>query len=94
MIDIPKALRLIRALHGWDQSELARRAQIHPTAISRMEKGIRKPNIDSVDRIARAAGLPFEILAALARKSDDPKFNEAAEKRFMDWVTTYEPKQQ
>lgn len=90
MIDMPKALKLIRAVHGWDQQAMATAANIHSTAISRMESGKRKPNIKSIEKIARAAGIPFELLASFATTIEDPKIADERNQRFLKWIETHE----
>lgn len=47
-----RRLRKLRAEHGLSQDDLADRTGIHPTAISRMERGLREPRVSTVLRLA------------------------------------------
>ena len=91
MIDMPKALRLIRASLGLNQTDIAQAAGIHPTAFSRMERGDRFPSIDSTDRIAKAVEIPFELLASFAANIDDPVVREDRDQRFFKWLQKDHP---
>ena len=46
----------IRMEHGLTQEALARRIGTTKSAISRLESGRHKPNVDTLDRVARAFG--------------------------------------
>lgn len=46
----------LRARHGLTQEELARRVGTTKSAISRLESGRHKPNVDTLNRVARAFG--------------------------------------
>lgn len=52
---------LLRALHGWTQSELARRAGIHPSALSKHELGEVPLSREQLDQLAAAAGVPLSF---------------------------------
>ena len=52
------AIAWLRALRGWDQTELAAAAGMLASAISRYERGKRSPTRKTLDRLAAAAGLP------------------------------------
>jgi transcriptional regulator with XRE-family HTH domain len=46
-------LRKLRGQHGLSQDGLARRTDIHPTAIARMERGAREPRLRTILRLAQ-----------------------------------------
>jgi transcriptional regulator with XRE-family HTH domain len=59
-------LRDLRAEHGVSQDVLARRTDIHPTAIGRFERGDREPRLSSILRLARGLGVePGELVNGL-----------------------------
>jgi transcriptional regulator with XRE-family HTH domain len=59
-------LRDLRAEHGVSQDVLARRTDIHPTAIGRFERGDREPRLTSILRLARGLGVePGELVNGL-----------------------------
>lgn len=58
-----RRLRELRAEHGVSQDILARRTDIHPTAIGRFERGAREPRLTSILRLARGLGVsPGELV--------------------------------
>jgi transcriptional regulator with XRE-family HTH domain len=46
-------LRELRAERGVSQDDLARRTDVHPTAIGRLERGSREPRLTTILRLAR-----------------------------------------
>ena len=48
------AVRDQRLLSGMSQETLAELAQLHPTYVSMIERGVRNPTLDVADRIANA----------------------------------------
>ena len=55
----------LRVYHGWTQLELAERAGTGKTRISTWENGKQKPRPDSVQKLARAFGVPAASLYGL-----------------------------
>lgn len=53
-----KRLRELRAERNVSQDDLARRTDVHPTAIGRLERGSREPRLSTILRLAR--GLDVE----------------------------------
>jgi transcriptional regulator with XRE-family HTH domain len=78
---IMRSAELVRALRGEGlaQEELARRAGIARETLSRWESGSQHPSLESLDRVAVAAGMGLEVrlvpaepkLVALAREQLD-----------------------
>ena len=53
----------MRTRRGLSQEALAERCRLHPTEISRLERGVRDPRLATMVRIARALGVaPAELL--------------------------------
>jgi len=63
-------LRELRHATGMTQSELARRAELTETYISRLERGGAAPGIDLVDRLAKALGAATTDLIPLSAPTD------------------------
>ena len=61
---IGKAIKAIRTAQGLSQEELAARADLHPTYISDVERGVRNPSWDVVARLAEGMGVPAAVIAA------------------------------
>jgi transcriptional regulator with XRE-family HTH domain len=55
-------LRRLRTAAGLTQMELADRAGINFTAVSRLERGDRDPRLSTVARVARALGVSVAAL--------------------------------
>jgi transcriptional regulator with XRE-family HTH domain len=61
-----RRLREVRAAHGLSQDDLARETGVHPTAISRFERGLREPRLKSLLLLARGLGVkPRELVEEL-----------------------------
>jgi transcriptional regulator with XRE-family HTH domain len=60
------AIRKFRYEAGLTQSALARRVKVHPSQISRLEKGRDNPQWATVRRVAVGLGVTLPELAALA----------------------------
>src|SRR5258708_1016000 len=58
-------LRAVREAHGLSLRETARRAQIDPAHLSRVERGERQLSVDSLGRLAEVLNLP-ELARLLA----------------------------
>ncbi len=67
-VALGRAIRLRREETGLTQEALADSADLDPTSIRGLERGIANPTWDVVDRIARALGL---ALHELARRADE-----------------------
>lgn len=55
-------LRSLRTAAGLSQQELGDRASLHMTEISRLERGLRDPRLQTITRLATALGLPAGAL--------------------------------
>jgi transcriptional regulator with XRE-family HTH domain len=56
-------LRARRLAAGLSQEQLSRLTDLHPTEISRLERGVREPRLSTIVRVARALGVsPSELL--------------------------------
>jgi transcriptional regulator with XRE-family HTH domain len=64
-----RLLRAARERHGLDQAELARRAGTEQPAISRIERDVVSPSIETLNRLFEVMG---EALAVTSVKLTDP----------------------
>jgi transcriptional regulator with XRE-family HTH domain len=55
-------VRAARRASGLTQEDIAGRSGIHPTEVSRIERGLRDPRISTVLRLAAALGVPVSAL--------------------------------
>ena len=56
-------LRARRLAAGLSQEQLSRLTDLHPTEISRLERGVREPRLSTIVRVAWALGVsPSELL--------------------------------
>jgi len=64
--DLPKRLgnriRQLRNRAGITQAQLAERVDISPEFMSRLERGLKAPSLDSADKIAHALGITLSEL--------------------------------
>ncbi|MBL0920726.1 MAG: helix-turn-helix transcriptional regulator [Phycisphaerales bacterium] len=60
--DFSANLRAERARAGLTQAELAERAGLNPASIGSYERGVTKPQIDTLCRIASALGVEPSLL--------------------------------
>ena len=57
------AIRAIRQGQGMLQAELARRSQISPSHMNKIESGKEKPKIETAVRVAQALGVHIDAIA-------------------------------
>lgn len=64
-------LRELRTERGISQDELAREADVHSTAVGRLERGAREPRLTTILRVARGLNVrPGELLDELERQGE------------------------
>jgi transcriptional regulator with XRE-family HTH domain len=67
-------LRRVRRQKGLSQSALGFRSELHPTAISLLERGGRMPRVDTVIKLAAALGVgPCELLHGMTWVPREPR---------------------
>jgi transcriptional regulator with XRE-family HTH domain len=59
-------LRRLRKERCWSQEMLAHFAGLHPTEVSRLERGLREPRLRTVMQVASAVRVPVQDLIAPA----------------------------
>jgi transcriptional regulator with XRE-family HTH domain len=61
-MDLAANLRRLRKEHRWSQETLADLAGLHPTEVSRLERGLREPRLRTVVQVAEALSVPVQEL--------------------------------
>jgi transcriptional regulator with XRE-family HTH domain len=72
-MDYGRAIRILRAIAGLQQRELATIAGVDASLISMIEKGKRKPTLASLEQIAGAFKVPQHLFTLLAAEPKDLK---------------------
>lgn len=67
-------MTLVRRTRGWKQRELARRAQIDPGRLSKLERGVVRVSIDELIRLSLALGAGLDDLVFGASPSLEGKW--------------------
>lgn len=60
---IGKAVKAVRTAQGLTQEDLAAKADLHPTYISDVERGVRNPSWDVIARLAEGMNVPAGTIA-------------------------------
>ena len=74
-------LKSARKLRDWNQSELAAKANMQPSAIAHLETGSRKPSFDTLRRLSNALDVTTDYLVG---RSDNPSHAEAGDPLYRD----------
>jgi transcriptional regulator with XRE-family HTH domain len=61
---IGKAVKAVRNTQGLTQEDLAAKADLHPTYISDVERGVRNPSWDVIARLAEGMDVPTTAIAS------------------------------
>lgn len=79
MLDIGISIREQRIRKGIKQKDLAVRCELSATHLSQIEKGIKKPSLDTLERICNTLEIPLPVLSFLSMTPEtvDPKKREA-----------------
>jgi transcriptional regulator with XRE-family HTH domain len=67
------AIKTQRTSLGISQEELAHRADLHRTYVSDLERGVRNPSVDSIDKLARALEVSVSSLFEKASNGNGAK---------------------
>jgi transcriptional regulator with XRE-family HTH domain len=66
-------LRRLRKERCWSQEMLAHFAGLHPTEVSRLERGLREPRLRTVMQVAAALKVPVQDLIAPPEVVPEPE---------------------
>ena len=90
-----KAIRLIRAYHDLNLSEVADRVGLSKSYISEMERGHKKVSIDVLEKYAEAFDIPMSSLMLFAERAEDGGVADNARVyiadkaiKMLDWIAT------
>lgn len=61
---IGERIRSARNRAGYSQETLGEKAGLHPTYIGQLERGEKNATLESIEKVARALGISFELLFA------------------------------
>jgi len=78
-MDYSKALKIARAIKGIQQAEVALNADLDPSYVCMLEKGKRKPSLETIERLSSALGIPTHLFSLLATEKKDLKKADAEE---------------
>ncbi|WP_239237362.1 helix-turn-helix transcriptional regulator [Candidatus Nitrotoga sp. BS] len=67
----PASIALLRLQKGWSQVELAKRASTSQPHIARIELGNVDPQVSTVKKLARALGVPVEVILEAISPEDE-----------------------
>ncbi len=86
--NLPAHLRKLREDRGLSQSDLARRADLQPSAIAHFEAGRRTPSAGNIIGLAQALDVSTDYLLGFKKR---PEVSSAKAKRLLDLVSKMEP---
>lgn len=75
---INEALRLIRVFHDLKQNELADKLGISKSHLSEIEKGVKTPSLDLIERYSQEFGMPISSIMFFAEELPNAKLGERA----------------
>ena len=70
---INEALRLLRVFHDLKQFEMAKKLDISKSHISEIERGIKSPSLDLIERYASEFNIPISSIMFFAEKISTAK---------------------
>lgn len=65
---IHEALRLLRVFHDLKQTELAERLSVSKSHLSELERGIKSPSLELVERYSRVFNVPVSAIMFFAEE--------------------------
>jgi XRE family transcriptional regulator of biofilm formation len=72
-MDYGKAIRIARAIAGIRQKQLAKLSGLDASHISLIEKGKRRPSLETLEKLSNALNVPQDLLLLLAAGPNDLK---------------------
>jgi transcriptional regulator with XRE-family HTH domain len=67
-------VKKVRALRGLTQEDLAREADIHPTYVSQLERGLKSPTLHIILSLARALETSaVDLLGEVEKRASKPR---------------------
>lgn len=89
-----RALKLLRTYHQLSQTDLAKKIEISNSYLCEIEKGIKSPNMDLLEKYAQVFKMPVSTILLFSEKIADPQKSSekirilAADKvlRLLEWI--------
>jgi len=75
---IGEALRLIRVFHDLKQNQVAERLGLSTSYVSEIERGLRTPALETIERYGRVFDMPVSSIMFFAENLSNPKGSEKA----------------
>ncbi|MEU6740979.1 helix-turn-helix domain-containing protein [Streptosporangium sandarakinum] len=88
---VRKRIRALRVSHGWSLDDLAARARLSPSTISRIENGRRRLALDQLVTLARALDTSLDRLVETAGEDVVSNPVHDAAHRLMRWTVRADP---
>jgi len=88
---VGERIQAYRKKTGLTQAELAEKADLHHTYVGQLERGEKNATLVTIEKIARALNLPFEVLFEVILSGDN---NNAFAKEAYDLITSLPSKEQ
>lgn len=66
-----RAIRIVRAIVGLEQKDLACLAKLDSSHISLIERGKRNPTVATLEKVSKALKIPYHLLTLLAAEAKD-----------------------
>jgi DNA-binding XRE family transcriptional regulator len=92
-MNLPKILKHIRTFNKLTQVELSEKLSINRSYISQIEKGVKKPTNETLQKYSEAFDIPLSVIYLLAENLDNKGFKNKAKKlltksslNLLDWI--------
>lgn len=94
MNNLPKILKHIRTFNKLTQLELSEKLNISRSYISQIEKGIKNPTNETLQKYSEVFGIPLSVIYLFAENLDNKGFKNKAKKlltksslNLLDWIS-------
>ena len=92
-MNLPKILKNIRTFNKLTQLQLSKKLNISRSYISLMERGIKNPTNETLQKYSEIFDIPLSVIYLFAENLEDKEFKNKAKKlltnttlRFLDWI--------
>ena len=76
MLPIGLTIRDLRQIRGFSLSQVAEKAMIDKSYLSKIENNKREPSLTSLNNICKAIGIPLNIFILMVEDETDERFSE------------------
>src|SRR5258706_12734474 len=78
MLNLGKAIKLVRTAQGWSLAQIAKKSGVGIAFLSLVESGERQPSLGTLKRIAEALEIPSELFIILAQEHESSLRSDSA----------------